>query len=194
MFTPNCGTVAALSLWLILAMTPSALAQTTVPTAPTIPTSPQAPETPTGPSRDGSHFERRDRLPNPALPYILDYPSTANPQLGVRCVQSDRHSFQSSTTSGTTSYSTSRSTSTSRSDSWSSQRSEQILSNGSVPITIEVHGDCTEVWIRIVNDRPDSFSSESLRLPPELREFLNQEGDRDWLTREGSGWYWLLHR
>jgi hypothetical protein len=54
-------------------------------------------------------------------------------------------------------------------------------------VTIEITGSCRDVKIRVQNDDYPVYN-------PDLDEYQSNFDDY-WLTRKGSGWYWLLrHR
>ncbi|AFY32343.1 hypothetical protein [Calothrix sp. PCC 7507] len=57
-------------------------------------------------------------------------------------------------------------------------------------ITIEIEGSCRNVRIRVQDDA--NFSDFPVYNPYLDRN--HPESNDSWLTREGSGWYWLLHR
>ncbi|BAY20595.1 hypothetical protein NIES2100_03370 [Calothrix sp. NIES-2100] len=50
-------------------------------------------------------------------------------------------------------------------------------------VTIEIEGNCENVRIRV---HDDSQFSDFPRENPDLEDY--------WLNRQGSGWYWFLHR
>ena len=64
------------------------------------------------------------------------------------------------------------------------------LHNQNTPVIVEIEGSCRDVQIREKDD------SHFWDFPVNDPYFYNNNPDFDdrWLTREGSGWYWLLHR
>ncbi|MBW4672642.1 MAG: hypothetical protein KME52_00905 [Desmonostoc geniculatum HA4340-LM1] len=105
------------------------------------------------------------------FPYLLDNPNE-NSLVRVRCLSSDRHQVD---------------------------RKRQIIrdrllqptiGDRNYTVTIEVEGSCRHLKIHVPDD--SDFSDVPVYDP-----YLNNnhtESDDPWLTREGSGWYWLLHR
>lgn len=57
-------------------------------------------------------------------------------------------------------------------------------------VTIKVEGSCRNVRIRLPDDA--KFSDFPVSNP--YLDNNHPESNDSWLSREGSGWYWLLHR
>jgi hypothetical protein len=60
--------------------------------------------------------------------------------------------------------------------------------NQNTPAIVEIEGSCRDVQIR---KSDDSHFWDSPVYNPYF--YNNPDFDDRWLTREGSGWYWLLH-
>jgi hypothetical protein len=102
---------------------------------------------------------------------LIEYPGQAQ-LIGVRCVETHQ------TTSGHA-----------QPDRFST--AEQSSST----VTVELEGNCREVWIRI--QTADSFEAGFPDFDPVDRDDYphsdhDRSWERSWLTRPGSGWYWLL--
>lgn len=95
---------------------------------------------------------------------VRDLLQPSNPAIGIRCIPNDTDRRSA------TAHSTAPSTADDRA------------------ITINLQGNCREVWIRVqTTDATDSTF-------PDWTD-SNRQGNDDysWLTRTGSGWYWLTH-
>lgn len=101
------------------------------------------------------------------LPYLLDNPND-NSLVKVRCVSRERQEVD---------------------------RSRGIIRDHLLRptlgdrVTIEIEGNCQNVKIRVEDD---SQSPDFPVYNPYLDNY-HPGFDDSWLTREGSGWYWLLH-
>ncbi len=62
--------------------------------------------------------------------------------------------------------------------------------NSNQNITVEIEGSCRNLRIRVPDDT--KFSDFPVYNPYLDRNY--PESNDSWLTRESSGWYWLLHR
>lgn len=120
------------------------------------------------PSLANADTPRRTIRDSQILPYLLDNPND-NPAVRVRCWP--RHKQERE-----------------RADI----RNHLLQSNSgtqtSETVTIEITGSCRNVKIRVQNDA--SFDNE-----PVYNPYLDENHpnyDDSWLTRKGSGWYWLL--
>ncbi|HIK05881.1 MAG TPA: hypothetical protein IGS40_14395 [Trichormus sp. M33_DOE_039] len=102
------------------------------------------------------------------LPYLLDHPRD-NSLVRVRCVPKFRQEQESK-----------------RRIIRDSLLNSDLERNDTV--TIEIEGNCRNVRIRVQDD--SNYSNYPV-YSPYLDDNHPDFGDR-WLTREGSGWHWLL--
>lgn len=105
------------------------------------------------------------------LPYLLDNPND-NSLVRVRCVSKSQHK---------------------------EERKRRIIRDSLLrsdvgdrneTVTIEIEGSCRNVKIRV---QDGSDFSNYPNYNPHLDDNHTEFKDSSWLTREGSGWYWLLH-
>ncbi|BAZ48632.1 hypothetical protein NIES4103_12400 [Nostoc sp. NIES-4103] len=68
---------------------------------------------------------------------------------------------------------------------------DHLLTPNVDAVTIEIEGSCQNVRIRV---QDDSDFADYPAYNPHLDDNDIPFDDSSWLTREGSGWYWLLHR
>lgn len=92
---------------------------------------------------------------------VRDLLQSANPAIGIRCIPNDTYSH-----SGATAQST------------ADDRA----------ITINLQGNCREIWIRVQ-------TTDAINPSPDWHDFdrSGSSSESSWLTRTGSGWYWLTH-
>ncbi|MDZ7957707.1 MAG: hypothetical protein RMY34_07350 [Aulosira sp. DedQUE10] len=107
------------------------------------------------------------------LPYLLDNPNESS-LVKVRCVPSDRQE-------GDRNRRMIRDTLLRPTQSDVSRQAASGLRNQTV--TIEIEGSCRNVRIRVPDD------TQFFDFPID-----NPDLEDSWLNREGSGWYWFLHR
>ncbi|MBD2437626.1 hypothetical protein [Nostoc sp. FACHB-110] len=122
------------------------------------------------PSLANADTPRRSIHDSQILPYLLDNPHE-NPTVRVRCWPKHKQERE-------------------RADI----RNHLLQSNSDNPasdtVTIEIAGSCRNVKIRLQNDT--SFDDY-----PVYNPYLDEHHpnlDDSWLTRTGSGWYWLLRQ
>jgi len=125
------------------------------------------------PSLANADTPKRTIRDSQVLPYLLDNPHT-NPTVKVRCWPNHRQE---------------------RERERAEIRNHLLQSNSgdrtADTVTIDIEGSCRNVKIRVQDDA--SFDDESV-YHPDLDEH-HPNVDDSWLTRKGSGWYWLLrHR
>jgi hypothetical protein len=156
------GRIIALSTTLFLSVTPLAVAKTA--TSVGMPTKTPLPVTPSLKISD-----------SPIFPYLLD-DANNNSVVRVRCVYRNRQE---------------RNFKRSQVDVDAKRRLvrkyllQPIPHNLNTPVTVEIGGSCRDVQIRVEDDWD---------FPVNDPYFHNNNADFDesWLTREGSGWYWML--
>lgn len=68
---------------------------------------------------------------------------------------------------------------------------DHLLTPNVDTVTIEIESSCQNVRIRV---QDDSDFADYPAYNPHLDDNHIPFDDSSWLTREGSGWYWLLHR
>lgn len=132
-------------------------------------------------------------IPPPAR-QLIQYPGW-DPVVGVRCIPQSRQQRQQRYQRHET---TSSQRSTSQSGTGSHTSRQMLQTQRTSSVTVEIEGDCRNVSIQVHDG-----SSVPIRLDPQAYERWHEDydwGDRPstndhtWLTRPGSGWYWLLHR
>ncbi|WP_392532943.1 hypothetical protein [Nostoc sp. C117] len=104
------------------------------------------------------------------LPYLLNNPNE-NSLVRVRCLSTDSPQLDS------------------KRQIIRDSLLQPTLSDRNYAVTIEVNESCRNLRINVQDD--SDFSDVSI-YHPDLNNNHN-EFDDSWLTREGSGWYWLLH-
>lgn len=115
------------------------------------------------------------------LPYLLDNPND-NSLVRVRCVSKSKQEIDSKRRIIRDSLL--------RSDVGDVYR-QAALRLRNETVTIEIEGSCRNVKIRV---QDGSDFSDYPNYNPHLNDNHTEFEDSSWLTREGSGWYWLLHR
>ncbi|MEH2069911.1 MAG: hypothetical protein V7K47_17415 [Nostoc sp.] len=104
------------------------------------------------------------------IPYLLDNPNE-NSLVKVRCLSTDRHQVN-------------------RKRQMIRERLLQpTVGDRNYTVTIEVEGSCRNLKVHVQND--SDFSDVPVYHPYSNNN--STDFDDSWL-REGSGWYWLLHR
>lgn len=101
------------------------------------------------------------------LPYLLDNPNDS-PTVNVRCLPRERQEVEGQRR-------------IIRESLLQSNSGDRLRHN---TVTIEIEGNCRNV--RILAPSDSEFSDSPNYHPSEF--------DDHWLTREGSGWHWQLHR
>jgi hypothetical protein len=113
------------------------------------------------------------------LPYLLDNPND-NSVVRVRCVGQHRQEFNTNR----------RLIRDSLLQPNLGDRSANALGDRHQTVTIKIEGSCRNVRIRVPDDA--KFSDFPVSNP--YLDDHHPESNDSWLNREGSGWYWLLHR
>ena len=122
------------------------------------------------PSLASADTPRRSNHDSQVLPYLLDNPNT-NPGVRLRCLPRYRQKLERE-----------------RGEIRNYLLQSDSGSLNTDTVTIEIAGSCRHIKIRVQNDA--SFDDY-----PVYNPYLDEHHtnfDNSWLTRKGSGWYWLL--
>lgn len=117
--------------------------------------------------------DSRERSDRQIIRDLIEYPGQEGQLIGIRCTQTEQ---------GQANFGSSRS------DSFSTAE------GASSTVIVQLQGDCRQVWIQI--QTADSFDPAFPDIEDDfdLDDRPQPSSDRSWLTRLGSGWYWLLRR